>query len=448
MTIQVSAVADQDNLGISQRIDRTAYLANLLALRSPLPSPMTALQSLRDAATAQVQELAMPSTREEDWRFTDLSPLLAIAFSSPPTVEPPDASLLEPLILPEAAPSHLVFVDGQFVPGRSQTAGLPAGVFAGNLAEALVAQPQLREYLATQPGGNEVFTALNTASFTDAAVIWVGKGVQVEAPIQLVFLSSQGNSPTLSQPRCLVVAESNSSLTLVETYGALQTGVYCTNPVTEIWVEANAQVNHTRVQQDTQTAFHIGKTAVSVQRDARYNGIAISLGASLSRHNLEVFQQGEQTEIGLSCLTLLAGEQVGDTHSAIAYSKPYGSSRQLHKCIVDDHAHAVFNGRISVPKPAQLTDAGQLSKTLLLSPKARVDTKPQLEIVADNVKCSHGATVSQLENDEIFYLQSRGIDGDSARKLLVYAFAGEVIGQIPVASLRDRLTQHIRLLQA
>jgi Fe-S cluster assembly protein SufD len=163
------------------------------------------------------------------------------------------------------------------------------------------------------------------------------------------------------------------------------------------------------------------------------------LGAKLSRHNLEILQTGEQTETTLNGLTMIAGNQVADTHSAIALNHPYGTSKQLHKCIVGDHAHAVFNGKVFVPKPAQLTDAAQLNRNLLLSSKARVDTKPQLEITADNVKCAHGATVSQLEDDEIFYLQSRGIDSNDARKLLVNAFAAEIINHIPVPSLRNTL---------
>jgi Fe-S cluster assembly protein SufD len=218
--------------------------------------------------------------------------------------------------------------------------------------------------------------------------------------------------------------------------------------VTEVWVAGNAEVNHTRVQRESAQAFHIGKTVVSQARDSRYTCTAISLGALLSRHNLEVFANGEQTQTALNGLTLLAEQQVGDTHSTIAFSQPHGSSQQVHKCIVDDRAHAIFNGKIFVPKLAQLTDAAQLSRTLLLSPKARVDTKPQLEITADNVKCAHGATVSQLEADELFYLQSRGIDADQARSLLIYAFAVDVIDRIPIAARRadlrtllgDRLT--------
>lgn len=450
MTIQVSTVPEMGNLGVKSQRDRTTYLTTLLNLRPTLLENLKWLQPLRDRATSRVQELTIPSTREEEWRFTDLSALLQVNF---PAVSPPLAVSLtdiQPFMLPEAASSRLVFVNGKYAPELSAIANLPQGLVVTNL-EAASQDPalgdRLTNYLASQPGSEEVFTALNTASFTDAAVILVPKNQAIETPIHLLFVATAEDSAQLSQPRCLVIAESNSTVTFIEDYISLRQGVYFTNPVTEIWVEENAQVNHTRIQRDHTEAFHIGKTAVSQARDSRYTCTAISLGATLSRHNLEVYQTGEQTETTLNGLTMIGGEQVADTHSTIAYAKPHGTSQQIHKCIVDHHAHAVFNGKVFVPKAAQLTDARQLSKNLLLSSKARVDTKPQLEITANNVKCAHGATVSQLDTDEVFYLQSRGIDEGSARKLLVYAFAYEVISQIPVASLQNQLIAIVRSQQ-
>jgi Fe-S cluster assembly protein SufD len=238
-----------------------------------------------------------------------------------------------------------------------------------------------------------------------------------------------------------VVAQANSKLTLIEDYRATGEGVYFTNAVTEIVLEENAQVSHTRIERESKAAFHIGKSAIAQGRYSRYTCDAITLGAKLSRHNLEVFQTGEGTETTLNGLTLIGGEQLADTHSAIALNHPNGTSNQLHKCIVDDRAHAVFNGKVFVPQTAQFTNASQLNRNLLLSPKARVDTKPQLEITADQVKCSHGATVSQLDADEVFYLQSRGINETDARELLLDAFAAEILNCIPVTSLRQRLSR-------
>jgi Fe-S cluster assembly protein SufD len=248
------------------------------------------------------------------------------------------------------------------------------------------------------------------------------------------------------------VAESGSSVTLIEDYlnqvniespeeGEAEVGeaVYFTNAVTEIWLEANAEVSHTRVERESPEAFHIGKTAISQSRDSRYTCNAITLGAKLSRHNLEVFQCGEQTETTINGLVTITGKQTTDTHSAIALNYPQSTTNQIHKCIIADRAHAVFNGKIFVSQSAQLTNAGQLNRNLLLSPKARVDTKPQLEITADNVKCTHGATVSQLDEEEIFYLQSRGLNQTEARDLLINAFAIEIINKLPVPSLRQTL---------
>ncbi|GAC1506445.1 MAG: Fe-S cluster assembly protein SufD [Chamaesiphon sp.] len=421
-----------------------SYLAQLLNQRQDLDvQGMSWLQEVRDRATALVQELTIPTTRDEEWRFTDLSPLLKVNFVT--SIPPLPQADIKPFILPEADRSRLVFVNGTYAPELSSVTGIPEGVFVGNLRTA---DKQIQNYLAQQQGASEVFTALNTASLTDAAVVWIKKNQIVETPIHLLFISVVGELPAMSQPRCLVVAEPGSAVTLVEEYVSSPTSQpltpYFTNGVTEIWVEENAQVSHTWMQRESGAAFHICKSAISQARNSRYTCHAVNLGAKLSRHNLEIFQTGEGTETTLNGLTTIAGEQLADTHSAIALTQPQGTSRQLHKCIVDERAHAVFNGKVFVPKAAQLTDAGQLSRNLLLSSKARVDTKPQLEITADNVKCSHGATVSQLEDDEVFYLQSRGIDADNARNLLIYAFATEIIEQIPIASVRKILSQMVR----
>jgi Fe-S cluster assembly protein SufD len=442
----MSTVSEIGGLGVQPSVDRTSYLTDLLNLRSVLSPESSWLQAVRDRAT--FLRLEIPSTRNEEWRFTDLSPLLQIKFQAvrqqPSTIS---RAQIESAILPEAT-HRLVFLDGIYAPELSAIAPLDQGVTVSHLATASPAlQQQVLKYLAGQPGGEEVFTALNTASLSDAAVLWIPQNQVMDAPIHLLFIAT-GTTAAIAQPRCLVVAEANSSVTLVEEYMALQDGTYFTNSVTELWLAENTQVNHTRVQRDSLSAIHIGKTAVSQARDSRYTCNAITLGAKLSRHNLEIHQTGEQTQTTLNGLTLIAGEQIADTHSAIAYTKPHGISRQIHKCIIDDHAHAIFNGKVSVPKLAQLTDAGQISRNLLLSPKARIDTKPQLEITADNVKCSHGATVSQLESDEVFYLQSRGIDETNARKLLIYGFAYDVISQIPVASLRDHLAAIVQTYQA
>ena len=454
MTIQVSAstIPNPEELGLTAASNRKdTYLAGLLnqcqALDLQVIDPEIAalLQELRDRASLWVNKLTIPTKRDEEWRFTDLSPLLKVNFQQPQIKVDLAESAIANFILPEA-PIRLVFVNGTYAPQLSAVADLPEGLVVSNLAQLPVThRSKVGQYLAQKEGATEVFTVLNTAGLTDAAVVWVAKNTVVEAPIHLLFLSVADESATITQPRCLVVAESGSAVTLVEEYtNTDEQGLYFSNAVTEIFVEQNAGVSHTRVQREGKAAFHIGKSAIAQARDSRYTCNAISLGAKLSRHNLEVLQTGEQTETTLNGLTVIAGEQLADTHSLIAYTKPYGTSNQLHKCIVADKGHAVFNGKVFVPQAAQLTNAGQLNRNLLLSPKARVDTKPQLEITADNVKCSHGATVGQLEADEVFYLQSRGLNQADARKLLIDAFAAEILNQLPVASLSQQLSKLVQ----
>lgn len=441
MNIPVSLTSIPDSL-----LNRDAFLSGLLS-RVTTTKTDGWLQDLRESAANWVRHSVVPNTREEEWRFTDLSPLKQVIFNNVETIH--ELSLQDDFVLPEVS-GRLVFVNGVYSPNLSNTENLPAGLIVGNLD--VLPEEVIQQYLAQAEGAKEVFTALNTAALNDVAVIWVAKNVVVETPIHLLFISVAGESATISQPRVLVVAESSSQVSLIEEYvtGKMpvpqEEEVYFTNGVTEIWVQENAQVTHNRVVREGAAAFHIGKTAVTQARSSRYNCNAVTVGGKISRHNLEILQTGEQTETTLNGLTVIADNQLADTHSALSLNYPHGVSKQLHKCIISDRAHGVFNGKIFVPKLAQLTDASQLNRNLLLSSKSRIDTKPQLEITADNVKCAHGATVSQLEDDEIFYLQSRGIDENDARKLLVNAFATEIINFIPVPSLRESLLKTVTSL--
>jgi Fe-S cluster assembly protein SufD len=439
MTIEVSPSSISDSF-----LDRDAFLTGLLN-QVTVSEKDDCLQQLRDGAVKWVRHSVIPNTRDEEWRFTDLSPLKQIDFKLGMFQE----ISLESDILSEVS-QRLVFVNGVYSPDLSHTEDLPAGLKVGNLD--VLSDEVAQQYLAQSEGTREVFTALNTAALNDVAVVWVGKNVVVETPIHLLFVSVSGESATISQPRVLVVAESNSQVGLIEEYTNhrdtenTEKEVYFTNGVTEIWVNENAQVSHNRVVREGAAAFHVGKTAVTQARYSRYSCNAVTVGGRISRHNLEILQTGEQTETTLNGLTVIGDNQLADTHSALSLNHPHGVSKQLHKCIIGDRAHGVFNGKVFVPKPAQLTNASQLNRNLLLSSKSRIDTKPQLEITADNVKCAHGATVSQLEDDQIFYLQSRGIDENNARKLLVNGFAMEVINFIPVASLRESLLKTVTSL--
>ncbi|HZR02548.1 MAG TPA: Fe-S cluster assembly protein SufD, partial [Burkholderiales bacterium] len=246
-----------------------------------------------------------------------------------------------------------------------------------------------------------------------------------------------------SYPRVLLVAERGASCTIVEDFLALHEGAYLVNGVTEIAAEDGARVRHIRVQRDSLAAFHIATCGVRVARDAHYAGTSVALGARISRYNLNVTQAGEGAELSIDGLALIGGRQLADTHSLLDHTTPNGRGRQLHKCIVDGAARAVFNGKIFVRPGAQRTDSAQQSRALLLSPRAQVDAKPQLEIFADDVKCAHGAAIGQIEREQLFYLKSRGLDDVSARNLLTFAFAAEIVARIPVPSLVERLERSV-----
>lgn len=393
------------------------------------------LKDTRQQSKTWLSSLSVPTRKDEDWRFIDLSSLTEEKF-----VATQDVQATYDLSLSETKHSRLVFVNGLYNAQLSDVSGLPAGVYVGNL-DNLPDNYDAAQYFAQQHGAQDAFTALNTAGGSDIAVIWIGKNVIIETPIHLVFIADGESEAIFAQPRTLVIAETGASFTLLEEYTGQ--GKYFTNAVTEIYVQPNARINHTRLQQESDTSFHIGKTAVSQARDSHYTINEVNLGAKLCRHNPEVLQKGEQTETNLNGLTVATGEQTSDTHSIIALTKPHGITDQLHKCIASDRAHTIFNGKVFVPKEAQLTDATQLNRNLLLSSKARVDTKPELQITADNVKCAHGATVSQLEAEEIFYLRSRGLSEADANQLLIDAFAAEIIDRIPLESLRIKITQVI-----
>lgn len=438
MAIQVSSIDPPTQL--TKREQRAAYLKALLGtLQANVPEAV-ALTDLRAQAAAIANEHTFPTTRDEDWRFTDLSAMLSVPFQATPAAPDVDAAALAAIEMPEAI-ARIVLVNGQFSAGLSDLAQLPTGVVVGNLAalQTGAMADQLTARLAQSSGGHDLFTALNTVGFPAAAVVWVPRHQVIEQPIHVVYLSVDGGNPTVTSPRCLVVAETGSALTLVEDFYGTHNQAQFNNSVTEVWADENAQVTHVRLQREGLGTFHIGKTAITQGRDSRYTIIPVSLGAQVSRHNLEMHQTGPQTDTNLYGLAAIAQSQLADTHSLIAMNHPHGTAEQLHKCIVDDAAHTVFNGKVWVPHNAQLTNTSQLNRNLLLSNKARVDTKPELDIVADNVKCAHGATVSQLDANEVFYLQSRGISAEAAQRLLIYGFAMDIIDRIPVSSLQETL---------
>ena len=416
----------------------TSYLDSLLEGRPPA-SPLTWLNELRANAVDRVGALTVPTTRDEDWRFTDISPLTKLSFQPAQDLLQLAPATVAQWAIPEAA-ARLVFVDGIYAPQHSFNR---TGCTVENLAAGVNRQGAgVQTHLGRHAGfEHNAFAALNTAFLHDGALIVVPRDFALAAPVHILFIATRKHAA--SYPRCLVVAEEGSALTLVEDYVALQSEAYFTNAVTEVALAGNAQVHHVRVQRDGAEAFHFANCAVSLAQASRYHSVSVALGARISRHNLGALLAAEGAECSIDGLALIGGAQLADTHSLIDHAVPQCVSRQLHKCIVDGAARAVFNGNIMVRAGAQRTDSSQSSRNLLLSGKARVDTKPQLEIFADDVKCAHGATVGQLDVDEVFYLKSRGLSDTAARNLLTYAFGAEVIERIPVATLRNRLEQTV-----
>lgn len=427
---------------------RDANIDDLLQLSSSGSESLTEadwLAELRVAGNARADTLSIPTTQDEEWRFTDLAPLLKVSFQPTSATTRLKLSDIERFIVPEAAASRLVFIDGTYAPQLSSCDDLSSGLVTSSLAEAIPAHGALiRAHLGQHAAFQyDVFAARNTGSLNDGAFVMVKKDQLVSAPVHLLFITTQQASPTAVYPRCLIIAEKNSRCTLIEDYVSLTEKVYFTNAVTEIAVGENAELRHTKLQRESRTAFHIAQCAVTLERDSIYSSTTVTFGARLSRHNLYIVQNAEGTQCTLDGLALIAGRQLADTHTFMDHAHAHGKSTQLHKCIVDGAAHAVFNGKVFVRRGAQLTDSAQSSRNLLLSDKARVDTQPQLEIFADDVKCAHGATVGQIDEEELFYLKSRGLNEPAARKLLTYAFAAEIIDRIPIASLVDRLRQMV-----
>ena len=403
---------------------------------------------LREGAFERFEETGFPTTDEEDWKYTNVAPIARSEFQPAPPAAGAELDLAgaEPFIYAEARQSRLVFVNGCFRPDLSSLESVPPGVVAADLAAALAGEHAgvIRENLGRlSEQGGDAFAALNTAFLGGGAFLYVPAGAEVEAPVQLLFLSAPTEPESAAFPRVLIVAERDSRLDIIESYAATEEAAYFTDAVVEVFLGAGARVTHYKVQDESGRAFHVASTRAELARGGAYDLTTVTLGARLSRHNIEVTLDSEGAECRVDGLYIVGTGQHTDTHSLIDHRKPHCTSRQNYKGILDGRSRAVFNGRVFVHPDARQTDAEQSNKNLLLSPNARVDTKPQLEIFNDDVKCSHGATVGQLEEEELFYLVSRGLHRDLARNLLTYGFAEEIVEKIKFESIRAQLDSAI-----
>lgn len=405
------------------------------------------MERLREGAFGRFEELGFPTTDEEEWKYTNVAPLARKTFrpATQGKVELESAAV-EPFFSAEARGSRLVFVNGVYSPDHSSLEAIPQQVVAEELGTALAGEHAevLWEHLGRLSGeGSDAFSALNTAFLGGGALLRVPAGVVVESPVQLLFLTTPGKAEAVSFPRVLVVAERDSRLDIIESYAAVDNAEYFTDAVVEVFVGEGARVTHYKVQNESDHAFHVASTRAEVSKDGAYELTTVTLGARLSRHDIEVAFTSPGAECRVDGLYIVGDGQHTDTHSLIDHRQPNCTSRQNYKGILDGKSRAVFNGRVYVHEGASQTDAQQSNKNLLLSTDARVDTKPQLEIYNDDVKCSHGATVGQLEEEELFYLLSRGLHPDLARNLLTYGFAEEIVGNIKHESIRAQLDEAI-----
>jgi Fe-S cluster assembly protein SufD len=404
------------------------------------------LAPVRQAGLASFARQGFPKLSDEDWRFTNVAPIAKLNFTlaGQSAVNGAETKTLDDSVF-AALPGHrLVFVNGFFSVPLSRIQPVAGGVRIESLAAALaqdsaVIKKHLGQYAHT--AGN-AFAALNQALFADGAFIFVPQGVTVAEPVQLVYISSTKQSGETILPRNLVIAEAGSKVTVVESYLCTGNTAYFTNAVTEIVAGDHAFVEHVKVQDEAASAFHIATIAGEFGRASNVNVHSFALGAKISRNNIRTKLAGEGLECILNGLYLTKDEQLADHHMIVEHAQPHCASHEYFNGILDDKSKGVFHGRIYVHPIAQKTDAKQTNKNLLLSDDATADTKPQLEIYADDVKCTHGATIGQLNAESIFYLRSRGMSEDTAKQMLIHAFAGEIIERIkcePARAVVDKL---------
>ncbi len=398
---------------------------------------------LRQSAIERFSELGFPTTREESWRYTSLAELARIPFKPPAAHPAPDRASAEAPVFGPWAGIQIAFVNGRHSEDLSRMEGLPAGVKLISLASALAAhrdlvEPHLGRYA---PHQDQALAALNTAFLEDGVFLGIPGGLTVEAPIHLLFVSTAqpGGEAFVTHPRVLIVAGENSQATIVESYVGTGPDLYFTNAVTEIAVGVNAAIHHCKLQRESLEAYHVATLQVAMDRDSVFSSRSIAAGGRLVRNDVNAVLEGEGADCTLDGLYALSGRQHVDNHTLVDHASPHGTSRQLYKGVLEDASHGVFDGTVVVRKNAQKTDSRQENRNLILSEEALVDTKPTLLIHADDVKCSHAATTGQVDEASLFYLRSRGLDADSARRIMIHGFVSDLVRRVPVAPVREGL---------
>jgi len=409
------------------------------------------LKEIRERAMARFVELGFPTTKQEEWRFTSVAPIAGTAFTLAhgPRSPLPASAEVERVAL--GAGPRVVFVDGRYVAQLSTATNVLAGVRAGSLAGVIGAGPigdLVREHLARHARWEEsAFAALNTAFVADGAFVHVAAGVSLDRPLEVVYLSTGHvglEGPVVSHPRTLIVVDRGAQAAVVETYATLAGGVYWTNAVTEAVVGEGARLELFRVQREGPESFQVATTHSRQERDSYLALHVVAVGAALARHDVSTVLDGAGAELILNGLYLLSGAQHADHHTVIDHAQPHCASHEFFNGVLAERAHGVFTGRIIVRPGAQRTDSKQTNNNLLLSTEARADSQPQLEIYADDVKCTHGSTVGPIDQNQLCYLRSRGLSPEAARSILTYGFGAEILDRMRHPDVRARLDRLVR----
>ncbi len=422
----------------SVQVGASAFAALADAATSSGPAWLVAR---RREAAARFAEVGVPSTRDEEWRFTPVAPIATTAWTAVGASTPVSAADVAALRLADGPLA--VLVDGVFVAALSN---LPASIQASSLQAAIAAgDAAVETHLGTiaLPTATP-FSALSLATFTDGVVLHLAAGTELAAPLEILHLTTAAADGALVAPRVLITAAKAARGAVVEQFVSLADTVHLSNAVTEVVLGEASWVEHIRVQREGARAWHVGYTHAHQARASHYRSFALSIGGKVSRHNLHARLAGEQVETLMYGLYLTQHEQLADTHSAIFHDQPNCNSWEVYKGVLADKSRAVFNGKVFVEPIAQKTDAKQTNRNLLLSDQAKVDTKPQLEIFADDVKCTHGATVGRLNEQQRYYLQTRGIGGRTAQELLIWAFAAEVLTEVTIPAVRNGIERIVR----
>ncbi len=422
---------------------REQTLTDFARIAATLPGArMPWLARARSAALERFAQSGLPNMRDEDWKYTSVAAIERHGFLALPRqdiYESAAAALVAEFALSGGAGHLLVFLNGRHAPSLSLPGHLPAGATLASIADVLDKTPEaLQPYLANEDR-QTVFGALNTAFMADGAYLHLSRDTSVDEPIHLLFIATHEGAAIT--PRNLIVAEEGAQATVIEHYAGLDGAVYFTNAVTQIFAAANAGIEHYKLQQEAVQAFHVAGIHALQARDSRLTSHSITLGAALTRNDITTAFAATGCEATLNGLYLVDGRQHVDNHTRIDHLERNGTSHEFYRGVLDGHSRAVFNGKVIVYPGAQKTNAYQANHNLLLSRDAEVDTKPQLEIFADDVKCTHGATIGQIDENQLFYLRARGVEEAMARGLLVHAFAHDIIERIRVTALRTRLEQ-------